>query len=230
VGRGQAARLPAGHLLLPPYSEHCNHSETNTTNQKCQSRPELPLGDSNRGLLPLSGNARLAKARGQAWPGSHTTCNLLWAHQEPSRSCRNLLASVQSCSCESSALMCTSHIPEPAEPAKPQRTCWVRLLAVQSGEHPHPPVPKPPRCRSLGLFSRGRAWAKGCCSFPLLFHLRQGLSNSMCERRHRCSTHRITESQNGRGWKGPLWVIQPNPPAKAGSPRAGCTGLRPGGS
>jgi len=23
--------------------------------------------------------------------------------------------------------------------------------------------------------------------------------------------HRITESQNGRGWKGPLWVTQSNP-------------------
>ena len=32
------------------------------------------------------------------------------------------------------------------------------------------------------------------------------------------------ESQNGRGWKGPLWVTQSNPPAKAGSPTAGCTG------
>ena len=41
---------------------------------------------------------------------------------------------------------------------------------------------------------------------------------------------RITESQNGRGWKGPLWVTQPTPPAEAGSPRAGCTGPCPGGS
>ena len=40
----------------------------------------------------------------------------------------------------------------------------------------------------------------------------------------------ITESQNGQGWQGPLWVIQSNPPAQAGSPRAGCTGPRPGGS
>ena len=39
-----------------------------------------------------------------------------------------------------------------------------------------------------------------------------------------------TESENGRGWKGPLWVTQSNPPAEAGSPRAGCTGPRPGGS
>ena len=43
-------------------------------------------------------------------------------------------------------------------------------------------------------------------------------------------SHRITESQNSRGWKGPLWVIQSNPPAKAGSPTAGCTGPCPGGS
>ena len=29
--------------------------------------------------------------------------------------------------------------------------------------------------------------------------------------------YRITESQNVRGWKGPLWVIYSNPPAEAGS-------------
>ena len=40
----------------------------------------------------------------------------------------------------------------------------------------------------------------------------------------------VTESQNSRGWKGPLWVTQPNPPTEAGSPRAGCTGPCPGGS
>ena len=40
----------------------------------------------------------------------------------------------------------------------------------------------------------------------------------------------ITELQNGGGWKGPLWVTKSNPPAKAGSPTAGCTGRCPGGS
>jgi len=40
--------------------------------------------------------------------------------------------------------------------------------------------------------------------------------------------HTITESQDGGGWKGPLGIIQSNSSAKAGSPRAGCTGLRPG--
>jgi len=30
------------------------------------------------------------------------------------------------------------------------------------------------------------------------------------------SPHRITESQHGRGWKGPLWVTQPNPLLKQG--------------
>jgi len=40
----------------------------------------------------------------------------------------------------------------------------------------------------------------------------------------------FTESQNVWGWKGPLWVTQSNPPAKAGSPTAGCTEPRPGGS
>jgi len=39
-----------------------------------------------------------------------------------------------------------------------------------------------------------------------------------------------TESQNGRGWKGPLWVTQSNPPAEAASPTAGCRGPCPGGS
>ena len=34
----------------------------------------------------------------------------------------------------------------------------------------------------------------------------------------------FTESQNGRGWKGPLWLTQSNPPAEAGSPTAGCNG------
>jgi len=39
-----------------------------------------------------------------------------------------------------------------------------------------------------------------------------------------CTLLGITESQNVRGWKGPLWVIQSNPPAEAGSSREGCTG------
>ena len=30
--------------------------------------------------------------------------------------------------------------------------------------------------------------------------------------------HRITESQHGWGWKGPLWVTQPNPLTKQGHP------------
>jgi len=38
---------------------------------------------------------------------------------------------------------------------------------------------------------------------------------------------KVTESQNGRGWKGPVWVTQSNPPAEAGSPTAGCTGQSP---
>ena len=40
----------------------------------------------------------------------------------------------------------------------------------------------------------------------------------------------IVISLNGRGWKGPLWVIWSNPPAEAGSPTTGCTGPLPGGS
>ena len=30
--------------------------------------------------------------------------------------------------------------------------------------------------------------------------------------------HRLTESQNLRGWQGPLWVTQPNPLPKQGHP------------
>jgi len=41
---------------------------------------------------------------------------------------------------------------------------------------------------------------------------------------------RITESQDGRGWKRALLVTQSNPPAEAGSPTAGCTGSCPGRS
>jgi len=40
----------------------------------------------------------------------------------------------------------------------------------------------------------------------------------------------IRESQNSRGWKGPLGVTQSNLPVEAESPRAGCTGPCPGGS
>jgi len=40
----------------------------------------------------------------------------------------------------------------------------------------------------------------------------------------------FTESQNGQDWKGPVWSIWSNPPAEAGSPTAGCTGPRTGGS
>jgi len=36
--------------------------------------------------------------------------------------------------------------------------------------------------------------------------------------------HTFTESQNVRGWKGPLWVIWSNPHAEAGSPTAGRRG------
>jgi len=46
----------------------------------------------------------------------------------------------------------------------------------------------------------------------------------------RFNVGRVTESQNVRGWKAPLWVTQSNPPVEAGSPTAGCTGPCPGGS
>ena len=37
--------------------------------------------------------------------------------------------------------------------------------------------------------------------------------------------HRITESQNSRGWKGPLWVTQSNPLPKQGHPEQGAQDL-----
>ena len=37
----------------------------------------------------------------------------------------------------------------------------------------------------------------------------------------RIRKHRITESQHGRGWQGPLWVTQPNPLPKQGHPEQG---------
>ena len=54
------------------------------------------------------------------------------------------------------------------------------------------------------------------------------LAKSMLFSTGQARVHRITESQNGGGWKGPLWITQPNPPAEAGSPRAGCTAPCPG--
>jgi len=42
--------------------------------------------------------------------------------------------------------------------------------------------------------------------------------------------YRITESQNDRDRKGPLWVIWSNPAAEAGSPTVGCRGPCLGGS
>jgi len=46
---------------------------------------------------------------------------------------------------------------------------------------------------------------------------------------HRCKAQ-FTESEHGGGLKGPLGITQSNPPAEAGSPRAGCTAPRPGWS
>ena len=56
------------------------------------------------------------------------------------------------------------------------------------------------------------------------------LQVSVCRCVWRRAVVRITESQNARGWKGPLWVTQSSPPAEAGSPTAGCTGPCPGGA
>lgn len=160
---------------------------------KCQSRPEPPLGDSNRGLLPLSGNTRLAKARGQAPPGSHTagpaTCFEGTAYQKSPCSCRNVLGFPTS--------------PAPLSPGCPASLCWQsqpnhseRAGAVQRPDSAEWLAPTSTHAKtytvplsghSLGLFPWGRAWDKGCCSFPLPFHLCQVLSSSMCKGTHRCT-------------------------------------------
>jgi len=59
--------------------------------------------------------------------------------------------------------------------------------------------------------------------------VQQGQVQDPCYQ-YRLGDEGITESQNGRGWKGPLWVIWSNPPAEAGSPTVGCRGPCPGGS
>ena len=41
---------------------------------------------------------------------------------------------------------------------------------------------------------------------------------TLCTQPSLCLPRRITESQHGRGWKGPLWVTQPNPLPKQGHP------------
>jgi len=62
------------------------------------------------------------------------------------------------------------------------------------------------------------------------FHLEHPGSTSLLLSGFRKGFSSSTESQNVRGWKGPLWVTQSSPPAEAGSPRAGCTGPHPGGA
>ena len=49
------------------------------------------------------------------------------------------------------------------------------------------------------------------------------------EKGRETQTHRITESQNCRGWKGPPEIIESNPAAKQ-PPTAGYTGRHPGRS
>ena len=80
--------------------------------------------------------------------------------------------------------------------------------------------------RSLGqaLSSSGSGLVRGPWVWPGAASLHHHSSFAQRDQRH------FTESQNGRGWKGPLWVTQSNPPAEAGSPTAGCRGPCPGGS
>jgi len=53
----------------------------------------------------------------------------------------------------------------------------------------------------------------------ILFFLQTTKINA--EKSNSYSVQYLTEPQDGRGWKGPLEGISSNPPAEAGSPRAG---------
>ena len=105
----------------------------------------------------------------------------------------------------------------PTAPAAP-----ARLIAGRRGLTAHPRLPGG---LSQGLSRAGPVPGAGVTPWPEPSQgtTREPVGNPPAD-------HRITESQNSRGWKGPLWVIYSNPPAEAGSPTAGCTGPCPGRS
>ena len=62
---------------------------------------------------------------------------------------------------------------------------------------------------------------RGKTSLDMVWCLPQGGLGSCVYEIHQlrgAETKRLTESWNGRGWKGPLWVTQPNPLPKQGHP------------
>ena len=59
---------------------------------------------------------------------------------------------------------------------------------------------------------------KAAVAPALLQACQRQLGASGCVAQLSRGSHKITESQNGRGWKGPLWVTQLNPLPKQGHP------------
>ena len=74
------------------------------------------------------------------------------------------------------------------------------------------------------------AWERWAGSSGCWERLRHRSNGGTTGKAEPVASRKKPESQHGGGWKGPLWVTQSNPPAEAGSPRAGCTGPCPGGS
>ena len=92
-----------------------------------------------------------------------------------------------------------------------------------------PALPRARGCRGAGLRSsctsgmsleiqlaREREWEPGRRGVPAAGKQRPGPASA--SPRSAEYSHRITGSQHGRGWKGPLWVTQPNPLPKQGHP------------
>jgi len=140
--------------------------------------------------------------------------------------------------------------PQPPGAPVPARTCSAAMTA--------PPLPLPASAAPAVGGAPNSDWSRGATGSPywlscVLHHGGWGTGcnrsflvrgqpppspvgtplhtpTTPCNRNLAIYTHRITESQNGRGWKRPLWVMESNPPAETGSPTAGCTGHCPGRS
>jgi len=99
--------------------------------------------------------------------------------------------------------------------------CVISNLGAQIHAHfePAPYLSKLERLVYLG----NPAGKKYCCECVIHCVVKEWIPS-----RSEILLQRITESQNRRGWKGPLGISYSSPPAKAVSPTAGCTRACPG--